>query len=214
MLDHRSLPPEFKTQQTHIWRVFHLWLRVITFGGHSARLAYDVHKCGCKTSFIFPKYGIYLRSTQMMKLIDALWPLFCTRLAKWVKRPPKVMKWSQKLNTLQIRPDWDSNSGGSGLWSNVLEIDSELVCLVHHYIKDHCPTTSVTINIIQIRMITFISINTVIIINIKFLWQQSVIFSTKSLCYLMQYYNFSCQTLLSQKEKSKDSVKVEVIYHF
>ena len=37
-VDHRSLPPEFKSQCGHVWRVFHLWLRFITFGDHSAHL--------------------------------------------------------------------------------------------------------------------------------------------------------------------------------
>ena len=52
-LDHRSLPPEFESRRGHIWRVFHLWLRFITFGGHSAHLAYHVHKSGRKTLVIF-----------------------------------------------------------------------------------------------------------------------------------------------------------------
>ena len=37
----------------HIWRVFHLRLRLITFGGRSAQLAYHVHKSGrCKNQSI------------------------------------------------------------------------------------------------------------------------------------------------------------------
>jgi len=51
-LDHRSLPPEFESRGRHIWRVFHLWLRFITFGGRSAHLAYHVHKSSRKTSII------------------------------------------------------------------------------------------------------------------------------------------------------------------
>jgi len=47
VLDHTSLPPDFKT---HIWRVFHFWLHFITFGGHTAHLAYHVHKSDHKTS--------------------------------------------------------------------------------------------------------------------------------------------------------------------
>ena len=53
-LDHRSLPPEFESQCGNIWRVFHLWLCFITFGAHSAHLAY--HKSGCKTWIIIIKY--------------------------------------------------------------------------------------------------------------------------------------------------------------
>ena len=35
-----------------IWRMFHLWLRFITFRCRSTHLAYHVHKSGRKTSFI------------------------------------------------------------------------------------------------------------------------------------------------------------------
>jgi len=38
-LDQRSLPPEFEYRGGHIWRVFHFWLRLITFGCRSAHLA-------------------------------------------------------------------------------------------------------------------------------------------------------------------------------
>jgi len=40
VLDHRSLPPEFESRHGHIWRVFHLWICFITFGGRSDNLAY------------------------------------------------------------------------------------------------------------------------------------------------------------------------------
>ena len=50
VLNYRSLPPEFESRRGHIWRLFHLWLRFITFGGCSAHLAYHVHKSGRKTS--------------------------------------------------------------------------------------------------------------------------------------------------------------------
>ena len=54
VLDHRSQPPGFESRSGHIWRVFHLWLHLITFGGRSAHLhlAYHVHKSGRKTSII------------------------------------------------------------------------------------------------------------------------------------------------------------------
>jgi len=42
---------------------------------------------------------------------------FC---AQWAERPPTVMKRSQRWNSLQLFPRWDSNSGGSDLWSNAL----------------------------------------------------------------------------------------------
>jgi len=50
LLDHRSLPPIFESRRGHIWRLFRLWLHLITFGGRSAHLAYPVHKRGRKTS--------------------------------------------------------------------------------------------------------------------------------------------------------------------
>ena len=51
-LDHGSLQSEFESRRGHILRVFHLWLRFITFGGRSAHLAYRVHKSGRKTPII------------------------------------------------------------------------------------------------------------------------------------------------------------------
>jgi len=42
----------FQSWREHIWRWFHLWLRLITFGGRSAHLAYLVHKSGHETSII------------------------------------------------------------------------------------------------------------------------------------------------------------------
>ena len=52
VLDHRSLPPVFESRRGHIWRLFRLSLRLITFGSRSAHLAYLVHKSGRKTSII------------------------------------------------------------------------------------------------------------------------------------------------------------------
>jgi len=52
VLDHRSLPPLFESRRQHIWRLFHLWLHFITFGGRLAHLAYILHKSGRKTSII------------------------------------------------------------------------------------------------------------------------------------------------------------------
>ena len=50
VLDHILLPPVFESRRGHIWRLFRLSLRLITFGSRSAHLAYLVHKSGCKTS--------------------------------------------------------------------------------------------------------------------------------------------------------------------
>jgi len=63
VLDHRSLPPVFESRRGHIWRLFRLWLRLITFGGRSAHLAYHVHKSGRKTS---------INSIECLKGNDAL----------------------------------------------------------------------------------------------------------------------------------------------
>ena len=62
VLDHRSVPPVFECRRGLIWRVFHLWLRFITFGGRSAHFAYHVHKSGHNTPImiiiIYPKMNI------------------------------------------------------------------------------------------------------------------------------------------------------------
>ena len=55
--------------------------------------------------------------------IGVLGPLLSTWQDKWAERPPKVMKWIQRWNNLQICPRWDSNMGGSDLWSNTLWLD-------------------------------------------------------------------------------------------
>ena len=47
------------------------------------------------------------------------------------ERFPKVMKRSQRWNTLHICPRRDSNTGGSDLWSNTLRLDhggADLLC--------------------------------------------------------------------------------------
>ena len=63
VLDHRSLPPVFESRRGHIWRLFRLWLRLITFGGRSAHLAYFVHKSGRKTSIIINHHHQLPRDT-------------------------------------------------------------------------------------------------------------------------------------------------------
>ena len=60
-----------------------------------------------------------------MMVVDVLRPVMCIWWAKWAERPPKVMKRSQLLNTLQICPRRDSNSGGSNMWSNALDFSQE-----------------------------------------------------------------------------------------
>jgi len=60
VLDHRSLPPVFESRRGHIWRLFRLLLRLITFGGRSAHLAYLVQKSGRKTSIIIISLSLSL----------------------------------------------------------------------------------------------------------------------------------------------------------
>ena len=67
MLDHRSLPPMFESRRGHIWRLFRLSLRLITFGSHSAHLAYHRHKDGRKTLIII----IIICQLHNIKLITA-----------------------------------------------------------------------------------------------------------------------------------------------
>ena len=55
-------------------------------------------------------------------MIDVLRSRLCTWQSKWAERLPKVMKQSQRWNTLEICPCRDLNSGGSDLWSNALPI--------------------------------------------------------------------------------------------
>ena len=49
----------------HIWRLFHLWLCFITFGGRLAHLAYHVHKSGRKTLIII----IFWEITEVLLLV-------------------------------------------------------------------------------------------------------------------------------------------------
>jgi len=57
MMDHRSLPPVFKSRPGHIWRVFGL-----------AHLAYHVHKSGHKTSII-----IIINHHMVLNIKNDLW---------------------------------------------------------------------------------------------------------------------------------------------
>ena len=41
---HQSIAPRFKPRLAYVGRMFHLSIRLITFGGHSAHLAYPVQK--------------------------------------------------------------------------------------------------------------------------------------------------------------------------
>jgi len=68
ILDHISLAPVFESWSWHIWRLFHLWLRFITFGDCSAHLAYHAHKSGHKILIIIIII-IILQSSQVKKAI-------------------------------------------------------------------------------------------------------------------------------------------------
>jgi len=66
-----------ESQRGHIWGVFHFLFRFITFGGHSAHLAYLVHKSGRKTSIIISGF------CQISSFSSAEINIY--RIEKWVK---------------------------------------------------------------------------------------------------------------------------------
>jgi len=68
VLDDRSLPPRFESRRGHIWKLFHLWLRFITFGGRSVHLAYHVHKSGRKTLIIILNLNILTQDNVIGKI--------------------------------------------------------------------------------------------------------------------------------------------------
>jgi len=80
MLDHRSLPPVFESQHGLIWRLWHLWLGFITFGGCPAHLAYHVHKSGRKMSIIII---ILSASTNNKRLMCVLFLSELPTLINW-----------------------------------------------------------------------------------------------------------------------------------
>ena len=49
---HRSIAPGFKLRPGYVRRLFHLSLRLITFGGRSAHLAYHVDNSDRKTATV------------------------------------------------------------------------------------------------------------------------------------------------------------------
>ena len=89
VLDHRSLPPVFESRRGHIWRLFRLSLRFITFGSRSAHLAYLVHRIGRKNINHLNHFRIYIRvfltkshSSIYLIKINAL----CLILSRWLSR--------------------------------------------------------------------------------------------------------------------------------
>ena len=59
-LDH--IRPGFESRRGHVWRVFDLWLRFITFRCLSAHSAYQVLKSGRKTSIIIINMDYFILS--------------------------------------------------------------------------------------------------------------------------------------------------------
>ena len=67
-----------ESRRGHIWRVFRLWLRLITFACRSAHLAYHVHKSVRKTPIViifrkcnlFKRYRTSVIRTMTLKLIS------------------------------------------------------------------------------------------------------------------------------------------------
>ena len=112
VLDHRSLPPVFKSWRGHIWRLFRLSLRLITFGGRSAHLAYLVHKSGRKTSIII---------NQSIIIIQHATP-----------RPPSGLAIVMHILMLVVSPDLCSNKTNktSAKLSLVVYL---LLYWVHHF---------------------------------------------------------------------------------
>ena len=78
--DNRSLPPVFESRCGHIWRLFHIWLRFITFGGRSAHLVYDIHKGRRKTSIIIIIIIILLYRVLALHL-PSRWSVPCASLS-------------------------------------------------------------------------------------------------------------------------------------
>ena len=72
VLDHRSLPPEFKSWCGHIWRVFDLWLCLITYKAlpEPTRIINQINR-PCLTSCIHSN-----RTTHLMKSVR-VWKSLC-----------------------------------------------------------------------------------------------------------------------------------------
>ena len=100
VLDHRSLPPMFESLCGHIWRLFYLWLCFITFGVHSAHLAYLVHKSGCKTSIILPCVTILWLEKKPLT-----WSFnFYVHIFLWYSLVPVCSGWWKRLGSILSLP--------------------------------------------------------------------------------------------------------------
>jgi len=89
-----TIPPKFEPRRGHIWRMFHIWLHFITFGGRSADLTYHVHKSGLKTLIIIMITKSYFHSCHkknhsMWKISHQLsWSHICTHIGGfWYNNP-------------------------------------------------------------------------------------------------------------------------------
>jgi len=105
-LDHRSVPPEFKSWRRNIWRS-PLWLIFITFGGRLAHLSYHVHKSGRKTSIIITCESPY----------DHIWPAL--RLTKPWTYTVMIMMMMMKLKIL--------------VGCCIIEVDACITTHSHHF---------------------------------------------------------------------------------
>jgi len=65
-----SIGAGFKPRPDYVRRVFHLWLRLITFWGRSAHLAYRVQKSSLKNSNIY----IFLPMGRLSDAARTTWP--------------------------------------------------------------------------------------------------------------------------------------------
>jgi len=86
MVNHRSIAPGFKPRMGYVRRVFVLSLRLITFGGRSAHLAYLVHKGGRKTATTF------------------LWPYTMIDSINWCRIPDEVKQLLSYIGTEEEIP--------------------------------------------------------------------------------------------------------------
>jgi len=63
-----------------------------------------------------------IKPVMLYNFTHMLCKYLCTRLAKWVERPPNVMRQSERWNSLQTRSCRYLNSGGWEIWPTALPV--------------------------------------------------------------------------------------------
>ena len=100
VLEHRPLPPVFESRCGHIWRLFHLRLRFIIFGGRSAHLAHRVHKSGRKTSIIFTILAsVHKQNSSRLSCVVSAYSSFITIAAMFLFQC-ETMNWPEISTSL------------------------------------------------------------------------------------------------------------------